>query len=186
MFFVRNLQIFTACLSLFILAGCVSPAKPSEFNQNDAVNARINLALAYLAEKDFAKAKENIDRALVHNNRDYLPHAVLAYYYQQLNQQENAESSYQTALKLSSNRPDLLNNYGTFLCGQHKFEAAFSHFERAMELQPSYEYQVQTLENIVLCSKQAGQKLRFFENLSKLAQLEPEKAEKLESFAIFE
>ncbi len=123
----------TACILIFLLAACSSlPPSSSEveFNRSEAVKARINLALAYLEQNDFPKAKQNIDKALAHDEKDYLPYSVLAYYYQQTGDAENAEKAYQTALKLSQNRPDVLNNYGTFYVNRVNFNRLISNLSR--------------------------------------------------------
>ena len=70
-------KILTACAVLF-LAGCVSYQIDPEFNRSEALKARINLALAYLEQQDYPKAKENIDKAIAHDIKDYLPYSVLA------------------------------------------------------------------------------------------------------------
>ena len=77
--FVIFSKILTACAVLF-LAGCVSSQIDPEFNRSEALKARINLALAYLEQQDYPKAKENIDKAITHDSHDYLPYSVLAYY----------------------------------------------------------------------------------------------------------
>lgn len=180
MFFAKFPHFFSACCLLFSLVACSVTPNQTEINRSEAVKARINLALAYLAQSDFAKAKENIDKALAHDSEDAVAHSVLAYYYQQLNQTELAEKSYQTALGRDPLQPDILNNYGTFLCKQHRFEAAFQQFEQALNSPSPYYHQAETLENIALCAKQAGELPRFFSALKQLADLAPDKAEGLE------
>ncbi|WP_150539293.1 type IV pilus biogenesis/stability protein PilW [Actinobacillus vicugnae] len=176
--FLRNL---TACTLLFALFGCSSNYVPSQvtFNRSEAVKARINLALAYLEQNDLPKAKENIDKALSHDQNDYLPHSVLAYYYQQIGDQIHAEQAYQQALKLSNNRPDVLNNYGTFLCKQAKFEQAYQQFEQAVKSEQPYYHQADSLENIALCAKQEPNLGKLNQALNQLEKLDKARADKL-------
>lgn len=176
MFFAKFCRFLTACCALMLLNACTSNVPPTEFDRTEAVKARINLALAYLEQQDFPKAKENIDKALAHDSRDYLPHSVLGYYYQQLNQTDKAEESYQIALKLSRLKPDVLNNYGTFLCKQQKFEQAFSQFEQALTSSERYYHQADTLENIALCARQAQQRERFNQVLQDLREIDENRA----------
>ncbi|ASU15102.1 type IV pilus biogenesis/stability protein PilW [Actinobacillus pleuropneumoniae] len=173
--FLRNL---TACMLLSVLFGCSSqlPTSQTTFNRSEAVKARINLALAYLDQHDLPKAKENIDKALSHDQNDYLPHSVLAYYYQQIGDQVHAEQAYQQALKSSDNRPDVLNNYGTFLCKQAKFDQAYQQFEQAVKSEQPYYHQADSLENIVLCAKQEPNLAKVNEALSQLEKLDKARA----------
>lgn len=186
MFFVRFFRFFTACLVSIWLTACVSYTPPTDFNRSEAVKARVNLALAYLEAQDFAKAKENIDRAMTHDSQDYLPYSVLAYYYQKLGDTEYAEKSYQDAIALSRKQsktqqplPDVLNNYGTFLCEQGLFKQAYQQFEQALTKEQSYYHQADSWENIALCAKKAQDFERFEQAWQQLYSLEPERAKAL-------
>ncbi|HHW7507163.1 TPA: type IV pilus biogenesis/stability protein PilW [Mannheimia haemolytica] len=177
--FAKFFPKMTACILLFLLAACSSlpPSSPEvEFNRSEAVKARINLALAYLDQNDFPKAKQNIDKALAHDEKDYLPYSVLAYYYQQTGDAENAEKAYQTALKLSQNRPDVLNNYGTFLCKQGQFQQAYQQFEQAVKSKAPYYHQADSLENMVLCAKKEPNPQKIAETLTELEKLDKPRA----------
>jgi len=168
-------KILTACAVLF-LAGCVSSQIDPEFNHSEALKARINLALAYLEQQDYPKAKENIDKAIAHDRNDYLPYSVLAYYYQQTGDVANSQKAYQKALKLSQNRPDVLNNYGTFLCKQGQFQQAYQQFEQAVKSPEPYYHQADSLENIVLCAKAEPNQAKMQQALAQLEKLDQARA----------
>lgn len=177
--FAKVLKKMTACITLFLLTACSSHLSSSsevEFNRSEAVKARINLALAYLEQEDFQKAKQNIDKALTHDEKDYLPHSVLAYYYQQTGDMANAEKAYRHALKLSRNRPDVRNNYGTFLCKQGQFQQAYQQFEMAIQSDEPYYHQADSLENIILCAKKEPNPNKITETLTKLEKLDKNRA----------
>lgn len=181
--FFRNL---TACSVALWLVACTNQTAKVDFNRSEAVKARINLALAYLEQSDFPKAKENIDKALEHDAKDYLPHSVLAYYYQQTGDSQKAEEAYQQALELSKTqsksnqvRPDVLNNYGTFLCKQKQFDKAYQQFETALTSQEAYYNQADTLENIALCANMEKNVAKQNEALEALAKLDGKKADSL-------
>ena len=181
--FFRNL---TACSVALWLVACSNQTAQVDFNRSEAVKARINLALAYLEQSDFPKAKENIDKALEHDAKDYLPHSVLAYYYQQTGDSQKAEETYQQALELSKTqsksnqvRPDVLNNYGTFLCKQKQFDKAYQQFETALTSQEAYYNQADTLENIALCANMEKNVAKQNEALEALAKLDQARADKL-------
>lgn len=190
MFFAKISRFLTACYLVLLCSGCVSTVTHTDFNRNEAVKARIHLALAYLDEQEFSKAKENIDRAIAHDSQDYLPYSVLAYYYQQLNDIEYAEKNYQIAIKLSQKQnrlaqpsPDVINNYGTFLCQQGKYQHAYAEFERALSQEQPYYHQADTLENIALCAKSEPDLERFEQAWQQLYTLDPERAKQLHEIA---
>ncbi|OAQ14356.1 fimbrial protein [Bibersteinia trehalosi Y31] len=185
MFFAKLPQYLSACLLIFSLSGCVNSQTSADFDRDEALIARASLALAYLEQQDFSKAKENIEKALSHNSQHYLAHLVAAYYYQQLSDVQHAEQSYQAAIRLShqikqnSPLPEVLNNYGTFLCQQGKFVQAYTQFEQALTGEKAYLRQGDTLENMVLCAKQANQLEKMAQALARLALLDAERAAKL-------
>lgn len=185
MFFAKFCRFLTACLLILLASGCVTSISPVDVERNEAMKARVNLALAYLEQGDFSKARENIDKALSHDSQDYLPHSVEAYYFQQLSDTENASKSYQKAIELSQKQsmarqplPDVLNNYGTFLCEQGKFSQAYLQFEQALKSQQGYYQQADTLENIVLCAIRENNLSKKQQALSTLIILAPERATK--------
>ena len=128
-------KILTACAVLF-LTGCISSQIDPEFNRSEALKARINLALAYLEQQDYPKAKENIDKAITHDIKDYLPYSVLAYYYQQTGDVANSQKAYEQALQSKHayyHQADTLENI--ILCAKsepnsQKFNEAFAQLEK--------------------------------------------------------
>lgn len=177
--FAKYSQILTACSLALLLTACANQVSEINTEHNEAVKARVNLALAYLEQGNFPKAKANIDKAIAHNQLHYLPYSALGFYYQQTGDNENARQSYQTALKLSDNRPDVRNNYGAFLCREGDFTQAYQQFEQALHSNQPYYYEADTLENIVICAKQEGNEMKAVENLQKLAKLDEARAKKL-------
>lgn len=165
------------------LSGC-SISSPTDIEKHEAMKARVNLALAYLEQGDFGKAKENIEKAFLHDSQDYLPYSVAAYYHQQLKDADEAAKFYQKAITLSQKQnaenepsPDVLNNYGTFLCEQGKFSQAYSQFERVLHSKQYYQ-QTDTLENVVLCAMRENNLIKRQEALKALQILDSARAAK--------
>lgn len=184
MFFAKFSRFLTACSVLFVLSGCAISSSTTSPENYEAMKARANLALAYLEQGDFAKAKENIEKAFLHNSQDYLPYSVAAYYYQQLEYADEAAKFYQKAITLSQKQnsenepsPDVLNNYGTFLCEQGQFSQAYSQFERVLQSKQYYQ-QADTLENIVLCAIRENNLIKQQQALKDLAILDSARAAK--------
>lgn len=182
----KFLSKLTACSMVLWLIGCTTQPQTVAFNRSEAAKARINLALAYLEQQDYPKARENIDKALSHDSNDYLPYSVLAYYYQQTGEVEQAQQTYLKALTLSQQQsedrkpsPDVVNNYGTFLCKQGEFTQAYQQFDQALNSEHPYYHQTDTLENIILCAKQERNTTKIAETLQQLSKLDKAKADAL-------
>ncbi|EJS84215.1 hypothetical protein AAUPMC_20666 [Pasteurella multocida subsp. multocida str. Anand1_cattle] len=110
----RVFQVWIASIFSLFLSACVSQEGNKTFDSHEAAKARIELGLGYLSQHDFARAKQNFDKALSHAPNYYLSHAVLAYLYQKQGHLDLARHAYEKAIKLDKNQGDVLNNYGTF------------------------------------------------------------------------
>lgn len=113
--------------------GSKSTAATQLSSQARTKSARINiqLAMAYLGNKQNALAKAKLIRAM--KLAPNLPESNYAfgYYYLQLKQPDKAEPYYQKALKLAPKDPNVLNSYGVFLCDTGKYELAEKAFLNA-------------------------------------------------------
>lgn len=147
----RTLKLWIASIFSLFLCACVSQSEKQTVNLEQAAKARVELGLGYLAQNDFVQSKKNLDKALAHSPNSYLVHSALAYFYQKQGDAENATNAYLTAIKLSPQQGDVLNNYGAFLCSQGKFEQAYAHFEQALQSKNYYQ-QADTYENMALCA----------------------------------
>ena len=162
----------------FLFSACVSQQVSSDFDKQQAAKARVELALGYLQQRDYNQAKVNLDRALSYAPDDYLVHAARAYFYQQQSDVIQAEKAYLTAIKLDKKQGDVFNNFGTFLCAQGKYSAAYEQFHKALKA-PNYYRQTDTYENLALCALSAKDLTVYQENLLMLEKMEPERAKKL-------
>ena len=131
-----------------------------------------------MQQRDYNQAKVNLDRALSYAPDDYLVHAARAYFYQQQGDVIQAEKAYLTAIKLDKKQGDVFNNFGTFLCAQGKYSAAYEQFHKALKA-PNYYRQTDTYENLALCALSAKDLTVYQENLLMLEKMEPERAKKL-------
>lgn len=170
-------KIFTALFSLF-LSACVAHNDTADFDKRQAAKARVELALGYLAQQNNQQAKQNLDKALAYAPDDYLVHSALAYFYQRQGDVANARKSYLKALDLDNKQGDVYNNYGTFLCGQGEFAAAYAQFNAALNT-PNYYHQADTYENIALCALSEKNAERYAESIAALEKADKSRAERL-------
>jgi len=127
-----------------LLASCVSSTEittervKSGPNLKDASKLNTELAIGYIQEKQYAPAKEKLEKAIVQNDENVKAFKIYAYLYALLGLTEEAEEKYQEALDLNPNDSDLANSYGAFLCTQGKYEEAQQQLSQAYS-DPFYE-----------------------------------------------
>lgn len=153
----NTLLLLLVCL----LASCVTePSDKSfrgagEFDAQEAAKTRVSLGLTYLKNGNFSQAKFNLDKALEFAPKSGEAHYAMAFYYQQVDEYERADSYYISAIDYSRNDPDVLNSYGAFLCQQSKYEKAKQFFLRAVD-DKSYISAAETFENLAICTHSQG------------------------------
>jgi len=91
----------------------------------------MQLGSAYLQQGNLAVAKEKLERAVTQAPRDPRVHGLLAMLYQRLGDDKRAEGEYRSALSLSPNDPEQLNNYAVFLCGAGRVDEGVKRFQEA-------------------------------------------------------
>lgn len=155
---------FVITLTLAALAGCVKETTiigKNSVKQEDAVdriaasNNRVQLGMGYLEKGQMPTAKYNFDQAIALNPSSIEAHLALAYYYENVGDLESTDSTYRKLMSLDGRNPDVLNNYGTFLCRQKNYVHAEELFLKAVE-QPDYVKIDNTYENAGLCAAQSG------------------------------
>ena len=177
--------------ALIALSGCVTETtiigKNSERQENaiDSANAaktRIQLGMGYLNKGQMAPAKFNFEKAIELSPNDPDAYLAMAYYYETVGDRISAEKTYQKLLSGHGNNPDVLNNYGTFLCRNKNYSDADEMFMRAVA-QPRYLKMDDSYENAGICAVQAGQKAKATEYYRKALSYNPNKAKLLLALA---
>ena len=153
----RSLIVLLGC---FAQAACISQQSylskeqslvALNFDRKEAAKARLALALSYLKQNKYQAAKLNLDRALGFAPHLAEVHSSRAYYFQRLGDNTQADIHYRRALKLSPEDPNVLHNYGSFLCQQGQFSKAKSVLT-AVVGSSSYAFASRSLMNLAYCS----------------------------------
>ena len=169
---------FLTALFFLLISACVSQMPSQNFDRQQAAKARVELGLAYLAQQNVQQAKQNLDKAHAYAPDYYLVHSALAYFYQSQGDAEQAQKAYLKAIDSDNKQGDVYNNYGTFLCANGEFNAAYKQFNSALN-SPNYYHQADTYENIALCALSEKNDILYRENLTLLEKTEPKRAERL-------
>lgn len=145
----------------FLLHGCVTvndseKAHSAKHQPHNPKAAALNaqLGLAYLERNDTQRAKRKLLRALQQDPGSSVANGAMAFYLERTGNNAQANDYYQRAIKVGGSDGEALNNYGTFLCRQHDFEAAQHYFMKAVA-NPDYVDTAGAYENAAMCAQGA-------------------------------
>lgn len=129
-----------ACLlfAVSFLAGCASTSTPTEPNLNDAevdelLQRQMDLAVGYLRNRDYARAKEKLNRAIEISPRYSPAHATYGLLFQAEGETELAEQYFKNAIRFDPDDSQARNSYGAFLFAEKRFHEAVEELEKASE-----------------------------------------------------
>lgn len=157
---MRGIKLAWCIVVGTLLQGCVSESTIVEErrlverapDQKQVARTRLALGVSYLERGDTAQAKFNLEKAL--QTDDSLPevHNALAYYYQIVGEDDQAEAAYEQSLRRDSDNADTRNNFGAFLCQRGKYEEAEQQLLHATKI-AGYIRVADSYENLALCAR---------------------------------
>jgi type IV pilus assembly protein PilF len=168
-------------IGLMLLSACTSISNQNygqNFDQIKASKTRVSLGLTYLKNGNFKQAKYNLDKALEFAPRSADANFAMAYYYQSVNELDQAEDAYQYAMDLDPRNANIANSYGAFLCQNGDYEKAKKYFLKAVNTS-SYISSAETYENLALCSRSQGQPEDAIQYLRNAVNHQPGRANSL-------
>ena len=167
-----------------LLAGCASGGGPSTDTGTIAGDpgeprnrARVHTDLAgmYYERGSYAIALDELRQATAADSSYAPAHGLYGLVYMQLRENENAQDSFDRALRLAPNDPDINHNYGWFLCQTGHEKEGVRHFMQAVK-NPLYAAPWRSYSAAGLCSLRANNTKEaedFFQRALKLDPDEP-------------
>lgn len=120
-------------------------------------NVHLQLGVRYLSLNKLEIAKENLQQAIKDDSGNTQAHNALAFLYEKLNQIDEAQDHYETALDLAPDDLGVQNNFGRFLCEHGEFEDGMALLEKASS-NPLNDRQWLALTNAGRCQMAMEQK----------------------------
>ncbi len=117
-----------------VTSGCVTTTDSAfarEADRDEAVDNYVRLATAYIAQSNFDRARDHLERALELDGAEPAALATQGLLYQTEGEPELAEKAYRNALSSDSGYTRGRVFYGAFLYGQQRFEESREQFRLA-------------------------------------------------------
>lgn len=135
---ITRIIIMLTVLSLTACGGMSKARKNQIDDKKEGANINVQLASGYMQRGQFEIAKEKLLKAIELDDTFVPAYTTMAVLMSRLGDIDEAENYYLDALDIDSNNPELLNNYGTFLCQHNKLDDAKEQFNKAIN-NPLYE-----------------------------------------------
>ena len=143
---MRSNGLWVAVVGIVVwLAGCetttmvngvqvANPSKPpvTEADFKRRAMIRLQLASTYFSQRQFQFAIDESREALKLDPTLAAAHGLLGLIYMELNERAQAEASFAQALRMQPDSPELLNNFGWFLCSTGRERESIAWFERTL------------------------------------------------------
>lgn len=115
------------------VAGCVSTSTDDDSHVSDEDAARYNtqLGVSYLRRGDLEAARDKLEKAVRQDPDFASSHAALGILYERTGETDKAREHLGRAARLAPDDPNMINNYGGFLCRQGERAEGIRYFEKA-------------------------------------------------------
>ncbi|WP_348750684.1 type IV pilus biogenesis/stability protein PilW [Pseudomonas rhodesiae] len=156
------------------IAGCVSSGNDHPLQtgkgRDEARVAYVQLGLGYLQQGMSEQAKVPLKKALELDGDDADANAALALVFQAQAEPELADGYFKKALAARHGDPRLLNNYGSFLFEQKRYDQAAHYFQLA-SADTLYPERSRVFENLGVTAMRLGQREDARRHLEKALHL---------------
>lgn len=118
------------------MTGCVTTEDKlfsARYDQDKAIETRVQIAIQYLQQGDTERAKKNLFWAKEINDQKPRIYEVLGLVYQTTGESDQAKEQFEKMLALDPNYSRGRNNYAAFLYQQKEYKAAMEQFKKVVK-----------------------------------------------------
>ncbi len=130
-------RFLPAFFLVFTVAGCSTPNQQEPQRNNaeveELLQRQMDLAVGYLRNRDYGRAKEKLNRALEVDDKYSPAHATYGLLFQAEGEIELAERYFKNAIRYNPEDSQARNMYGAFLFSEKRFQEAVKQLEIASE-----------------------------------------------------
>ncbi len=171
---MKSAAVGLSVVVLAAVAGCMT-SSPKPLSKPEPVRAaEINLEIGTdaLRKGNLNQAKEKIDKAVEQNPRNPKAQITAGMLYERLGDTDKADSHFAKGLALDPKNPEVLNNYGAFLCQRGKHERGEKLMIEAAT-NPLYRTPEVAYLNASNCARNGGDLKGAEDNLRKALKVQP-------------
>jgi type IV pilus assembly protein PilF len=150
----------------------VVAAGQGESDASRRARIRLELATGFYQKRNYGQAIEELRAALTADPNLAEAHGMLGLVYMELDDRVRAQEGFQRALALAPDNPELLNNYGWFLCQTDRARESIPQFLAALK-DPLYATPARPLHNAGICAMRAGDPVAAESYFERSFQLDP-------------
>ncbi|PID99903.1 MAG: type IV pilus biogenesis/stability protein PilW [Thiothrix nivea] len=159
-------------VALTLLAGGCTSTSAAKGDRKKAAEYQAQLGAGYLQRNRLDLAQEYLNKALKSNRNSVPAQHYYALLQERLGNNKLAGTYFRRALQQDSKNPELLNNYGSFLCKTGNIQQAEKLFMQAAQ-DPMYKTPEFAYSNAGICLKNKGDMTRADSYLRKALAINP-------------
>lgn len=178
----RYLSLVTILVSMLLLSACTTEPLNPDANYTKAAAANAKLGVGYMNQGNFELAMVKLTKALKFDEDNPQANHYMGELYRRLGELETADKYFLRALELNVLDPQLLNNYGVFLCEKKSYKEAESYFDKVLK-NPLYKGKARVYENLGLCAKLKGNLVESEKHFRHALTMNPKLSKSLLSLA---
>jgi type IV pilus assembly protein PilF len=133
---MKNRVALMLALLGIALSGCVTETTgtgPKPADRDKQLQTLVELGIGYIRNGEYARAKENLNKALEMDPKSAIAHNTLALVFQLEREWDEAERHFKLALRYDPSFTRARNNYGAFLFARGRYSKAIEQLKMAAE-----------------------------------------------------
>ncbi len=175
-------RIIVLAITLLFVSACTTETLNPDVDLIKAAEANAKLGVGYMNQGNYELAMIKLTKALNFDEDNLHANHYMGELYRRLGERDKADDYFKRALDLNENDPQLLNNYGVFLCELDRYKEAESYFDKVLR-NPLYKGKAKVYENLGLCSKFKGNLAESEQHFRRALLMNPKLAKSLLSLA---
>ena len=151
----RNILFVLFVFGSLLASGCTTQSTNPEVDLIKAAEVNARMGVGYMNQGNYELAMLKLTKAMKFDEDNLHANHYMGELYRRLGELETADKYFIRALELNAADPQLLNNYGVYLCEVSRYKEAENYFAKVLR-NPLYQGKAHVYENLGLCAKFKG------------------------------